>query len=87
MRKFAMLQIGVRYLFSVKIRVHSARLWSTPEGWYGWLHLPAVFRCQVSATEADPLGRSRSWNGLSFTSVDLQLLPNQCSGFRIRFLL
>ncbi len=30
---------------SVDIRVHRARLWSTPEG---WLRLQAVFRCQVS---------------------------------------
>ena len=34
-----------------------------------------------------PLGRSRSWNGSSFTGVGLQLQPHRCSGFRIRFLL
>jgi len=45
------------------------------------------FGCQVSATEVDPLGRSRSWSRLSFIGVGLQLQPNQCSGFRIRFLL
>jgi hypothetical protein len=36
--------------------------------------------CQVSATEFDPLRRSRSSNGLYFTGVGLQLHPNQCSG-------
>ena len=34
---------------------------------------------QVSATEFDPLSRSRSLNGLSFTGVGLQLQPNQYS--------
>ena len=31
----------------VKIRVQRARLWPTPEGRYGWLPLPAVFRCRA----------------------------------------
>jgi len=57
------------------------------EGWYGWLRFPVVFRCQVSATEFDPLFRCRSWNGLSFTGVGLQLQAIQCSGFRVRYLL
>ena len=39
---------------------------------------------QVSATKFDTLCRSRTINGLSFTSVGCQLQPNQCSGFRIR---
>ena len=41
------------------------------------------FGCQVSATEFDPLCRSRSLNGQSFTRVGLQFLTNWCSWFVI----
>ena len=37
------------------------------------------FGCQVSATKFGPLCRSRLWNGLSLTSVGLQMQPNRCS--------
>jgi len=42
-------------------------------------------RCQVSATEVDPLDGGGSWIGLSFTAGDFQPQPNQGSGLRIHF--
>jgi len=76
----------------VKIRVQRARLWSTPEGWLGWLPLPAVFRCQVSGVRCQQPKSSRwiavAYNmDLPFTGVGLQVQHTQCPGFRIGFLL
>ena len=46
-------------LGQVKVRVQRARPWFTPEGWNGWLTLPAVFRCQVSGVRCQQLKSTR----------------------------